>query len=49
MRKRDLKQADSDCTLDYFMNEVIIAGAPERVTCQQANRDVFVTHGWERA
>ena len=32
MWKRDLQQADSDCTLDYFMNDVIIAGEPEHVT-----------------
>ena len=30
--KRDLEQADSDCTLDYFMDEVVIAGDPEHVT-----------------
>jgi alkanesulfonate monooxygenase SsuD/methylene tetrahydromethanopterin reductase-like flavin-dependent oxidoreductase (luciferase family) len=34
MWKRDKQQADSDCTLDYFMDEVIIAGNPEDVTRQ---------------
>ncbi|MGO9462643.1 MAG: LLM class flavin-dependent oxidoreductase [Isosphaeraceae bacterium] len=34
MWKRDPEQADSDCTLDYFMNDVIIAGDPEHVTRQ---------------
>ena len=34
MWKRDDQQADSDCTLDYFMNDVIIAGDPEHVTGQ---------------
>jgi alkanesulfonate monooxygenase SsuD/methylene tetrahydromethanopterin reductase-like flavin-dependent oxidoreductase (luciferase family) len=32
MWKRDAQQADSDCTLDYFLNDVIIAGDPENVT-----------------
>jgi alkanesulfonate monooxygenase SsuD/methylene tetrahydromethanopterin reductase-like flavin-dependent oxidoreductase (luciferase family) len=32
MWKRDEQQADSDCTLDYFLDEVIIAGDPENVT-----------------
>jgi alkanesulfonate monooxygenase SsuD/methylene tetrahydromethanopterin reductase-like flavin-dependent oxidoreductase (luciferase family) len=34
MWKRDEAQADADCTLDYFLNEVIIAGDPEHVTRQ---------------
>lgn len=34
MWKRDNGQADSDCTLDYFVDEVIIAGDPEHVTRQ---------------
>jgi alkanesulfonate monooxygenase SsuD/methylene tetrahydromethanopterin reductase-like flavin-dependent oxidoreductase (luciferase family) len=34
MWKRDEQQADSECTLDYFMNDVIIAGDPEHVTGQ---------------
>jgi alkanesulfonate monooxygenase SsuD/methylene tetrahydromethanopterin reductase-like flavin-dependent oxidoreductase (luciferase family) len=34
MWKRDERQADSDCTLDYFMDDVIIAGDPEHVTHQ---------------
>ena len=31
---RDDQQAESDCTLDYFLDEVIIAGDPEHVTNQ---------------
>jgi alkanesulfonate monooxygenase SsuD/methylene tetrahydromethanopterin reductase-like flavin-dependent oxidoreductase (luciferase family) len=34
MWKRDDQQADSDCTLEYFLEEVIIAGDPEHVTQQ---------------
>jgi alkanesulfonate monooxygenase SsuD/methylene tetrahydromethanopterin reductase-like flavin-dependent oxidoreductase (luciferase family) len=34
MWKRDHEQADSECTLDYFMDEVVIAGDPEQVTRQ---------------
>ena len=34
MWKRDDQQADSDCTLDYFMEDVVIAGDPEHVTRQ---------------
>jgi len=34
MWKRDESQADSDCTLDYFMDDVIIAGDPDHVTGQ---------------
>ena len=34
MWKRDEAQADSDCTLDYFMDDVIIAGDPDHVTRQ---------------
>lgn len=32
MWKRDPEQADSDCNLDYFMDEVVIAGDPDHVT-----------------
>ena len=32
MWKRDGEQADSDCTLDYFMDDVVIAGDPGHVT-----------------
>ena len=32
--KRDEQQADSDCTIDYFMDDVIIAGDPDHVTGQ---------------
>jgi alkanesulfonate monooxygenase SsuD/methylene tetrahydromethanopterin reductase-like flavin-dependent oxidoreductase (luciferase family) len=34
MWKRDQHQADSDCTLDYFMDDVIIAGDPVDVMHQ---------------
>ncbi|MCH2211879.1 MAG: LLM class flavin-dependent oxidoreductase [Fuerstiella sp.] len=34
MWKRDEQQADSDCTIDYFMEDVIISGDPECVTDQ---------------
>jgi alkanesulfonate monooxygenase SsuD/methylene tetrahydromethanopterin reductase-like flavin-dependent oxidoreductase (luciferase family) len=34
MWKRDPQQADSDCTLDYFMDDVVIAGDPGHVTAQ---------------
>jgi alkanesulfonate monooxygenase SsuD/methylene tetrahydromethanopterin reductase-like flavin-dependent oxidoreductase (luciferase family) len=34
MWKRDPEQADSECALDYFMNDVVIAGDPETVTRQ---------------
>jgi alkanesulfonate monooxygenase SsuD/methylene tetrahydromethanopterin reductase-like flavin-dependent oxidoreductase (luciferase family) len=32
MWKRDRQQADSDCTLEYFLGDVIIAGDPQHVT-----------------
>lgn len=31
MWKRDERQADADCNLDYFLDEVIIAGDPDHV------------------
>ena len=34
MWKRNDDQADSDCTLDYFIDDVVIAGDPESVTQQ---------------
>jgi alkanesulfonate monooxygenase SsuD/methylene tetrahydromethanopterin reductase-like flavin-dependent oxidoreductase (luciferase family) len=34
MWKRDPQQADGDCTLDYFMHDVVIAGDPPHVTQQ---------------
>ena len=30
--RRDPEMDDADCNLDYFMNEVVIAGDPEEVT-----------------
>ncbi len=32
MWKREPHQADSDCTLDYFLDDVVIAGDPDHVT-----------------
>ena len=32
--KRNEEQADDECNLDYFMDEVIIAGDPDSVTQQ---------------
>jgi alkanesulfonate monooxygenase SsuD/methylene tetrahydromethanopterin reductase-like flavin-dependent oxidoreductase (luciferase family) len=34
MWKRDAKQTDEECSLDYFMNEVVLAGDPADVTRQ---------------
>lgn len=34
MWKRDAHQADADCDLDYFLDDVVIAGDPEHVTRQ---------------
>jgi alkanesulfonate monooxygenase SsuD/methylene tetrahydromethanopterin reductase-like flavin-dependent oxidoreductase (luciferase family) len=34
MWKRDEHQANSECTLDYFMEDVVVAGDPEHVTRQ---------------
>jgi hypothetical protein len=34
MWKRDQQQTDSDCTLDYFMDDVVLAGAPSHVPQQ---------------
>ena len=31
MWKRDQEQADADCNLDHFMNDVVIAGDPDHV------------------
>lgn len=54
--KRDEQQSDGDCTLDYFMDDVIIAGDPEHVTDQllqlrdQAgpfNTLVLTAHDWD--
>ena len=56
MWKRDERQADADCTLDYFMDEVIIAGDPEHVTRRLlALRDeigpfgtlILTAHDWD--
>ena len=34
MWKRDPTMSDADCDLDYFLNEVVIAGDPDEVTRQ---------------
>ena len=34
MWKRDPQQADADCSLDYFLEDVVVAGDPEDVTRQ---------------
>ena len=56
MWKRDPGQSDADCNLDYFMDEVIIAGDPEEVTTRLlALRErvgdfgslVLVAHDWD--
>ncbi len=56
MWKRDEHQADADCTLDYFMDDVIIAGDPEHVTHQLLKlRDqvgpfgtlILTAHDWD--
>jgi len=54
--KRDAQMADGDCNLDYFMNEVVIAGDPDSVTAQVLRlRErigrfatlVLVAHDWD--
>lgn len=56
MWKRDASQSDSDCNLDYFLNEVVIAGDPEHVASQLVQlRErighfgslVLVAHDWD--
>jgi alkanesulfonate monooxygenase SsuD/methylene tetrahydromethanopterin reductase-like flavin-dependent oxidoreductase (luciferase family) len=56
MWKRDEGQADSDCTLDYFLDEVVIAGDPGDVTAELLElRDrigpfgtlVLTAHDWD--
>ena len=56
MWKRDPAMSDADCNLDYFMNEVVIAGDPAEVTRQLLDlRDrvgtfgtlVLVAHDWD--
>lgn len=54
--KRDEQQADADCTLDYFLDEVVIAGDPASVARQLLElRDtvgpfgtlVVTAHDWD--
>ncbi|MBI3465275.1 MAG: LLM class flavin-dependent oxidoreductase [Planctomycetes bacterium] len=56
MWKRDPDMSDADCNLDYFMNEVVIAGDPPEVTRQLLDlrsrigpfgRLVLVAHDWD--
>jgi alkanesulfonate monooxygenase SsuD/methylene tetrahydromethanopterin reductase-like flavin-dependent oxidoreductase (luciferase family) len=56
MWKRDPNMADADCNLDYFMNEVVIAGDPADVTRQLLDLRnqigafgtlVVVAHDWD--
>ena len=56
MWKRDASQSDADCNLDYFLDEVIIAGDPEHVTSKLLQlRErigpfgslVLVAHDWD--
>jgi alkanesulfonate monooxygenase SsuD/methylene tetrahydromethanopterin reductase-like flavin-dependent oxidoreductase (luciferase family) len=56
MWKRNPDQADADCNLDYFLDEVLIVGSPESVTRQlrELRRRigdfgtlVLVAHDWD--
>ncbi|MBC7819911.1 MAG: LLM class flavin-dependent oxidoreductase, partial [Planctomycetaceae bacterium] len=56
MWKRDASQSDTDCNLDYFLNEVIIAGDPDHVASELLQlRErigpfgslVLVAHDWD--
>ena len=56
MWKRDPSMNDAECDLDYFLNEVVIAGDPDEVTRQLlALREgigpfgtlVIVAHDWD--
>jgi alkanesulfonate monooxygenase SsuD/methylene tetrahydromethanopterin reductase-like flavin-dependent oxidoreductase (luciferase family) len=56
MWKRDPDMSDADCNLDYFLNEVVIAGDPPEVTRQllELRQDlgsfgtlVLVAHDWD--
>ena len=56
MWKRDPDMSDADCNLDYFMNEVVIAGDPPEVARQLLElRErlgsfgtlVLVAHDWD--
>lgn len=54
--KRDPQQSDADCSLDYFLQDVVIAGDPEEVTRQllRLRQDVgpfgslvLTAHDWD--
>jgi alkanesulfonate monooxygenase SsuD/methylene tetrahydromethanopterin reductase-like flavin-dependent oxidoreductase (luciferase family) len=56
MWKRDPEMSDADCTLDYFMDEIIIAGDPADVTRRLLDMRetvgpfgtlVLVAHDWD--
>ena len=56
MWKRNDQQADEDCNLDYFMEEVVIAGDPDHVASRINNLRqevgefgtlVLVAHDWD--
>lgn len=56
MWKRNDEQADEDCNLDYFMEEVVIAGDPDHVASQindlrkevgEFGTLVMVAHDWD--
>ena len=54
--KRDAHMTDAECNLDYFMDEVVVAGDPEEVTRQlialrhqlgDFGTLVLVAHDWD--
>jgi alkanesulfonate monooxygenase SsuD/methylene tetrahydromethanopterin reductase-like flavin-dependent oxidoreductase (luciferase family) len=56
MWKRDERQTDAECSLDYFLDEVVIAGDPDEVTRKllQLRQDVgpfgsliLTAHDWD--
>jgi alkanesulfonate monooxygenase SsuD/methylene tetrahydromethanopterin reductase-like flavin-dependent oxidoreductase (luciferase family) len=56
MWKRDPSMSDAECSLDYFLNEVVIAGDPDSVTRQllelrerigRFGTLVMVAHDWD--
>jgi alkanesulfonate monooxygenase SsuD/methylene tetrahydromethanopterin reductase-like flavin-dependent oxidoreductase (luciferase family) len=56
MWKRNADQADDDCNLDYFLDEVLIVGDPPEVTRKllelreragQFGTLVLVAHDWD--
>jgi alkanesulfonate monooxygenase SsuD/methylene tetrahydromethanopterin reductase-like flavin-dependent oxidoreductase (luciferase family) len=56
MWKRDPGMSDADCNLDYFLDEVIVAGNPDEVACRLSQLRhqvgsfgtlVLVAHDWD--